>query len=58
MTANGRNLRDDINAAYQVAIRKLAEDGYVGVELERLAARMIEAYIAGRNSHQALRRVA
>jgi hypothetical protein len=42
-------LRRDINELYQVARGKLTEDGYEGDELERLAARMVEAYLAGRN---------
>ncbi len=42
-------LRQEIAVIHRIARGKLQEDGYGGVELERIAARMVEAYLAGRN---------
>lgn len=52
LTTNGNDgaaLRAEIAELHRLARQRLTDDGYRGVELERLASRMVEAYLAGRN---------
>lgn len=47
-----RVLRHEVNDWYRYARERLTEDGYRGIELERLATRMVEAAVFGRETRE------